>query len=278
MTTGFTHVEVQIIPVVPRETAAQITGDLCCRLAWDYRDDLDFHMREPGGHEIYYSNRRRLSPNGGMLDVDANGVDGERDDPVENIYYADKNRMREGTYQLWVNNYSRRDSGGEKRGFTVEIEFGGQTFTINYDKVLRSQEDVQIATITYSKKEGFKITNSLPSSASIRTVWGIQTQNFHKVSVMMMSPNFWDEKAVGAKHYFFMLDKCVNDGSARGFYNEFLKAELEQHRKVLEMIGGKMPVADSNGQLSGLGFSHTKKDALIARVKGSFTRQVRIVF
>lgn len=213
-----------------------------------------------------------------MLDVDANGVDGERDDPVENIYYADKNRMREGTYQLWVNNYSRRDSGGEKRGFTVEIEFGGQTFTINYDKVLRSQEDVQIATITYSKKEGFKITNSLPSSASIRTVWGIQTQNFHKVSVMMMSPNFWDEKAVGAKHYFFMLDKCVNDGSARGFYNEFLKAELEQHRKVLEMIGGKMPVADSNGQLSGLGFSHTKKDALIARVKGSFTRQVRIVF
>ncbi len=37
-----------------------------------------------------------------------------------------------------------------------------------------------------------------------------------------------------------MLDGCLNDGSARGFYNEFLKSELDPHRKVFEMVGAKI--------------------------------------
>ena len=95
---------------------------------------------------------------------------------------------------------------------------------------------------------------------------------------MMMSPNFWDGHGVGNKHYFFMLDGCLNDGKARGFFNEFLKPDLDAHRKVIEMVGNKMTAVESDRQLSGLGFSSTQRSSLLCRVKGSFTRTINILF
>ena len=83
---------------------------------------------------------------------------------------------------------------------------------------------------------------------------------------------------LGNKHFFFMIDGCANDGSARGFYNEFLKAELDQHRKVLEMVGAKIRTDESEHQLSGLGFSSTQHDSVICRVNGSFSRIINIKF
>ncbi len=63
-----------------------------------------------------------------------------------------------------------------------------------------------------------EIIKSLPSSQAAKNLWGIPTQTFHKKSVLMLLPNYWDEKTVGNKHYFFMLDGCLNDGKARGFF------------------------------------------------------------
>ena len=258
-----------------KRAGGSVEGDLCCRLAWDYTDDLDFHMHEPGLYHISYINRRRLSSSGGMLDLDANGCDGIRTDPAENIFYADRRTMREGVYVLSVNNYQRR---GEGKGFEVEIEFDGQAHRIAFDKFLRTRETVEVAKIQYSKAGGFKIVESLPSSQSSRTMWGVPTQNFHRVNVVMLSPNHWDEKAVGNKHYFFMLEGCMNEGRARGFFNEFLNAALDPHRKVLEMVGAKMKTEESDRQLSGLGFSSTQRSSVLCRVKGSFTRTVRVMF
>jgi hypothetical protein len=253
-----------------------VDGDLCCRLAWEYRDDLDFHMREPGGSKIYYMNRRQTSACGGVLDLDANGADGERDDPAENIVYADRRKMKDGTYELQVNNYSRRSEG---RGFEVEIEFDGQRFNIVYDKILRTGETVTVAKIKYSKATGkFEIIESMPSSQTSKNVWGLATQQFHTVSAVMLSPNYWDGEGVGNKHYFFMLDGCVNDGTARGFFNEFLRGDLDKYRKGLEMLGSKLKVDESAEQLSGLGFSSTMRNELMVRVKGSFNRMIKVVF
>ena len=252
-----------------------VVGDLCCRLAWDYTDDLDFHMHEPGGTRINYSTfRRSLSPNGGMLDLDANGADGLRPNPAENIFYADRKRMKEGDYVLSVNNYARRSDG---RGFVVEIEFDGQVHRIEYDKVMADKKTTIVATIRYSHKAGFVIAESLPSSQTSREVWGLKTQTFQPVNVLMLSPNHWDDRAVGNKHYFFMIDGCRNDGTARGFFNEFLKADLDKHRKVLEMVGSKMKIEGAE-QLSGLGFSSTMRNSIVCRVKGSFTRTIKITF
>jgi hypothetical protein len=83
---------------------------------------------------------------------------------------------------------------------------------------------------------------------------------------------------VGNKHYFFMLDACKNDGSARGFYNEFLCAELEPHRKTMEIVGSKMRAEESENQLSGLGFSSTQRNSVVCRVRGTFNRLLKITF
>lgn len=259
-----------------KKAGGSVVGDLCCRLAWFNHDDLDFHMKEPDGNEIYFGTRGRKSNCGGELDVDMNAGSGTSRTPVENIFYSSKSKMKEGVYTLIVNQWAPRET--KDIGFEVEIDMMGEVLSFNYGKAMRSKENVTVAKIKYTKAEGFQIIESLPSSKSVRTVWGLPTQSFAKVNVMMLSPNHWDEQVVGNKHYFFMLDRCVNDGTARGFFNEFLKEDLNVHRKVFEMVGSKMKVDDSMDQLSGLGFSSTQKNTLICRVKGSFTRTIKIVF
>lgn len=258
-----------------KAAGGNVTGDLCCRLAWDYTDDLDFHMHEPTGYHLNFSNRHNTSTNGGRLDVDANGGSGMMAEPVENIFYANRNTMRNGTYSLSVNNYNRRS--GDGVGFDVQIEFDGDIHQFRYDKVVKTRETVEVAKIEVLNGV-FTLESDLTRSTTTKTIWGIDTNKFVPVKSIMLSPNFWDEEAVGNKHYFFMLEGCKNEDVARGFYNEFLSAELDKHRKVLEMVGSKLKTSTDDAQLSGVGFSSTQKNSVICRVSGSFTRVLKIVF
>jgi len=257
-----------------KQAGGNVSGDLCCRLAWFNHDDLDFHMTEPGGYKIYFGSRGHTSPGGGRLDVDMNAGMGTTRTPVENIFYESKRKMKEGTYLLQVNQYNRRES--KDIGFEVEIDFLGNVHRFVYDKAVSGM--ITVAKFKYSHANGIEFLEALPSTQASKEVWNIPSQTFHKVNVLMMSPNFWDEKAVGNKHYFFMLDGCRNDGTARGFFNEFLKPDLDKHRKVFEMIGNKLKTDESDEQLSGLGFSSTQRNDLIVKVEGSFTRTIKIVF
>ena len=259
-----------------KAAGGNINADLRCSLSWYNYDDLDLHMVEPDGYHIYFQNKRVLSQSQGTLDVDMNAFSGHTRTPVENICYVDRKKMQEGTYELIVHQFSQRES--DNVGFEVEIEFDGAIHTFAYPKPVKNREYIVIAKIQYTKKEGFKIIESLPSSQTTKTVWGIPTQTFHKVSVAMLSPNQWNEKAIGNKHYFFMLEGCINDGKARGFYNEFLTSELDQHRKVFEIVGSKMKAEDSPNQMSGLGFSSTQRNSVLCKVKGSFSRTIKILF
>ena len=257
-----------------KAAGGNVTGDFRASLSWFNYDDLDLHLVEPTGEEIYYGSE--VSRRGGTLDVDMNAGWGGTRTPIENIVYANRDRMPEGRYLLFVENYSKRET--QDVGFEVEVEFDGVTHSFAYAKPLSTKERVEVCTFNYARKGGMEIGKSLPSSPATKTIWGVPTQTFHKVRVVMLSPNHWDGKSIGNKHYIFALDGCRNEGKARGFFNEFLNEGLTPHRKVLEVVGSKMRTEESEHQLSGLGFSSTQRNYLFCKVQGSFSRTVKIVF
>jgi hypothetical protein len=257
-----------------KAAGGKVEGYLRCSLSWFNTDDLDLHMKEPDDTHIFFGNKQSYASRG-HLDVDMN-VSGESTTPVENIIYADNLRMKEGEYTLYVNQYTSRNS--SETGFDAEIEWNGTTFKFAYPNKMKTGQNVVVAKFSYSKKDGIKILSALDSTQASKTVWNVATNVFHKVNVVMLSPNYWDDVTIGNKHYFFMLEACLNDGKARGFYNEFLTQELDKHRKVFEVVGNKMKTEESDKQLSGLGFSSSQRNSLLCRVKGSFNRVVKITF
>jgi hypothetical protein len=258
-----------------KRAGGRVDGDLRCSLSWFNFDDLDLHLIEPGGNEIYFGSKYNART-GGQLDVDMNAGSGQTRSAVENIVFPDRRKMPRGDYKLFVHNYSKRET--VDVGFEAEVEFDGQILTFVYDKPVKNGERVAVATVGYDPHLGFKVVGALPATQTSKQVWGVSTQVFSKTNVVMFSPNYWDSHGVGNRHYFFMLDQCKNEGQARGFYNEFLLPDLDQHRKVLEMVGSRMKTEESERQLSGLGFSSTKRDSLVVRVGGSFERVVKVIF
>lgn len=261
-----------------KNAGGNIDAEFCCRLAWSNHDDLDLHMREAGDYyKIYYGNKEYSSPCGGQLDVDMNAGTGTLvDNPVENIFYRDISKMKKGHYTLLVNNYTKRESANG--GFEVEVDILGTTYNFAYDKNPECSQTVEIAKFYYDGKELTIVDAKSSGTQKSKEIWGVQTNQFQKVSSIMFSPNHWDDNKIGNKHFFFMLEGCQNDGNARGFYNEFLKEELNPHRKVLEMVGNATKFQDCESQLSGVGFSSTQRNELICRVTGNFTRTIKIKF
>lgn len=255
-----------------KKAGGSVTGEFRISLSWFNYDDLDIHVKGPRYSHIYYGNKRD-GYTGGHLDVDMN-VGKQSREAVENVTWARVSDMLEGDYRVYVNNFTPRET--IDIGFVVEVEYKGEIQTFVYDQRVRA--DVTVLNFNYDRKKGITITPKLASTTASKEVWGIGTEKFHKVNMAMLSPNHWDGQEVGNKHWFFILDKCLNPDTARGFYNEFLRNDLTEHRKVFETLGSKLKVEYSDKQLSGLGFSSTQRNELIVRVKGAYNRTLKIKF
>lgn len=267
-----------------KAAGGSVTGIVRFSIQWNDKDgkdnsDLDAHCIEPkGGDHIYFSHKISRYT-GGELDIDIT-------DPiyqcksnggvaVENITYPSKERMKPGTYKFYVNQYSFRNS----QGFKAEVEVNGEIHSYEYNSPVRGNVDV--AEVILDQSGNFKVVDKLPGNCATisKDVWGIKTLQFTPVSVVCYSPNYWDEqKGIGHQHLFFMLKDCINPEEPNGYYNEFLKPELEQHRRVFEALGSKAHVKDVDDQLSGVGFSLTKRNDLIIKVKGATERVLKIKF
>lgn len=263
-----------------KAAGGKVDGDLRFSIQWndegDYdKNDLDAHCIEASGREISFRQYSKpdVSPCGGQLDVDI--IRPTRNVPaVENITYADRRTMKPGTYKMFVNCYLNR---GGKSGFRAEVEFDGQIYSYDYRGNFRTGQNVQVAEVTLDSNGNFTIKSKLPESTSSKNVWGINTNQFVPVSVICYSPNYWSNNQNGNKHIFFMLNGCINSENPNGFYNEFLNSELyPKHRKVLETLGSKLSVSNSDDQLSGIGFSMTKRSEVIIKVKGKVERVMKV--
>lgn len=267
-----------------KAAGGDINGVMRFSIRWndDGKNDNDFdaHCIEPTRNEIYYGSKGHRHVSSGMLDVDiiVPSVDSPNKAAVENIVWNDIRKMPEGVYKFFVRNFTNR---GGRSGFFAEVEVDGKLYQFEYGKSLKDSEDVYVAEVSYSKAKGFEVKSLIPSSvgsAASREVWGLATGQFYQVTIAMRSPNYWDEnRGVGNLHYMFMLKGCVNSENPNGFLNEFFKDELSKHRKVLEVLGGQMAVESSEEQLSGLGFSSTKKDHLMCKVTGNLNRTFKVI-
>lgn len=92
------------------------TGALKITLLWNFHADIDLHVKEPNGKEIYYKENKDLST-GGYLDVDnREGGDGA----AENIFWNDPPK---GQYLVGLSYYDKALSGRAEAGTCTIVVF-----------------------------------------------------------------------------------------------------------------------------------------------------------
>ena len=96
------------------------TGDVQVTLSWDANADVDLHVVDPAGEEVFYAHRRSAS--GGELDLDSNAgcaIDGVRN---ENITWPVGQAPR-GQYIVRVDYWS--SCGVQQTNYTVRVNSAG---------------------------------------------------------------------------------------------------------------------------------------------------------
>lgn len=232
-------------------------------LAWFNLDDLDIHCFPPDGSEIYYGDRQ------GVLDVDMNAGSGTTREPVENLSWK---ALNNGVYKIVINQFHQRET--DNVGFELEVESDGVVQHYTHKTAVKGRVAALNITVQRGQVTDIWVAPGLVGGLMSAEKWGVKTEAFTPVTTLMCSPNHWDNNGVGNKHWFFILDKCVNPEPVRGIFNEFLSSNLDKHRKVFEVLGNKMLCPHTPEQLSGVGFSSTLNDEVLVRVTSNSSTQL----
>jgi hypothetical protein len=116
--TGYTEVPVSLTQVG--------TGDVQVNVTWDLDVDVDLHVLDPSGEEIYYGNPS--SSSSGDLDLDSNAGCGLDHVRAENITWA-AGKAPAGTYKVLVDYYEACTTGTVNYVVTVNVKgHAPQTF------------------------------------------------------------------------------------------------------------------------------------------------------
>lgn len=251
-----------------KKAGGNVNAKVRVSLAWYNYDDLDLWVDTPAREHIYYANKR------GVLDVDMNAGGGTTREPVENLSWKS---LQDGNYIVGVNQYRQRET--VDVGFSIQLAYSGGVFNWSFPGVQKGNSPVLKFTVTDGELVSYTAMPQMIGGLNSQQAWGLQTEKFSRVQTVMHSPNYWDDNATGNKHWFFILEGCRNPDPTRGIYNEFLSNKLEEHRKVFEVLGAKTMCQPTDDQLSGVGFSSTKKDSItVAVTSNGKRRQYNIQF
>lgn len=90
------------------ETCERVADDGVVRvtLSWTNQVDMDLHVTEPDGNEIFYGNP--AAPSGGRLDVD---VQCRGSGGIENTMWDPGTQPQSGTYTVWVDEFTQCGDG-----------------------------------------------------------------------------------------------------------------------------------------------------------------------
>ena len=229
--------------------------------------DYDAHCVTPFGHIAFHNKHVK----NGALDVDIIHPSLNPLIPaVENIVFPGFGLDDSGIYKFAVHCYR---SGQGNCGFKYELECNGEVRTGEINRPLQYNETVRCFDV--------KVANGIPE---ILTDYhdSVTSGGFKTVSAIMLSPNYWgaakddDSHIHGNKHYFFMMNDLPFDETPNGFFNEYLRPELRDHRRVFEALGETMKVEPDPKKLVGLGFSSTLHREIVARVTGDRVHVIKI--
>lgn len=95
------------------------TGDVQVNITWDSRADVDLHVVDPLGEEVYWAHKTAVS--GGQLDLDSNagcGSDGPR---AENIFWASGLIAPRGDYTVRVDYWSNCSAASTNYVVTINV-------------------------------------------------------------------------------------------------------------------------------------------------------------
>jgi hypothetical protein len=211
-----------------KAAGGNVDAKLRFSLGWSNLDDLDLHVDTPDKNHIYYGSKQ------GVLDVDMNAWGPTSREPVENAAFK---KPLDGDYIISVEQYNQRET--KDVGFTLEFADANGVKQYHHPEAVKSRAEVLVTV-----QKGVIVRVQLPKGITDKTaskpVWGVNTETFVPVETLMLSPNHWDNNKVGNKHWFFILKGCKSPDTTRGIYNEFLHSQLEEHRKVFEVLGSKV--------------------------------------
>ena len=102
--------------------AVGASSDVQVTVSWDAMSDVDLHVVEPSGEEIYWGNKNSLT--GGVLDVDSNPACLFDNRQIENIGWM---RAPAGTYTVRVDYWA--DCGVSRTNYLVTVRNNGNVAT-----------------------------------------------------------------------------------------------------------------------------------------------------
>lgn len=245
-----------------KEAGGDVTGDVRVSLAWHSPCDLDLSVHRDSHFEVVNYQRHNRKRFGAELDLDMNGLDKhDSENPVENVVWRDIDDMPKSKYIVKVHNYNARSP--INKGFKIQVEILGVIYTFEYINTLPDGKRVDCF-ILEKTDSGVDIAHVNQSLTLVSK--GSAGGEFAPVSRVMMSPNCWGDTPIGNEHLMFIVDGFECKKPVRGFFNEYLKAELNEHRKVFEMLGERTMVEPADQCVGGYGYSLTSKQEFVVRI------------